>query len=106
MQPALHQDARAAKLDSLANLFVDCVEIEDVSLGSQLAFKRPIESTKRAILRAKVRVVDIAIDDVRDHAFRMQLAAERVSVHTNANEVIGAEHLKRLLSSKGHLSRF
>ena len=37
MQAALHQHARAANLHSLANLFVDSLEVEDVSLSGQLA---------------------------------------------------------------------
>src|ERR1022692_4434707 len=69
MQAALHQYAGAAEFDGLANLFVDGVEIDDVSYG----------------------------------ACGMKPAADRVGFHADADQVIGLEHLQRLLLGEGHL---
>ena len=102
MQAALHQHAGAAKFNRLANLFVDGVEVEDVSLGRQLALQRPIEGAERAVLGAEVGVINVAVDDVGDNAFRMQLAAYRVGFHADADEVVGAEHFESLLSGERH----
>ena len=47
MDATLHQNARPAHLFRLANLVVDLVELEDVSLGRKLALQRPIKCAKK-----------------------------------------------------------
>ncbi len=59
---------------------------------------RAIERAETAILRAEVRVVDIAINDVADDAFRMQFFADCIGFHANADQVIALEHLDCLLT--------
>src|SRR3954471_20118538 len=93
MQAALHQHSSAAKLHSLADLLVNGIEVENVALSGELAFQRTVEGAERAVLGAEVRVIDVAIDDVSDHALRMQLLPNRIGLHTNADQIIGAEHL-------------
>ena len=88
MQSALHQHAGAAQFDGFTNLVVDGLEIENVSFFSTLPFEWPIESAEGAILSAEIRVINIAVDDVRDHTFRMELAAYRIGFHADADEVI------------------
>jgi|SRR5881275_3202195 len=105
MQSALHENSGAPKFDRLSDLAVDSIEIEDVSLGSQLALQRTIKSAERAVLSAEIRVINVAIDDVGDDTFRMQLAAHGIGFHSNANQVIGAEHIESLLSGQGHVLR-
>src|SRR5208282_2750225 len=73
MQPALHQYARAAQLDRLTDFFVDGLKIQDVALFRGGSFQWPVERAKGAVFRAEIRVIDVAVDDVGDHAFRMQL---------------------------------
>ncbi len=102
MQAALQQHAGAAQLDRLAHLVVDGVEVEDVSLGGELALQRPIEGAEGAVLGAEVGVINVAVDDVGDHALGMQAAAHRVGLHTDADQVIGAKQLQRFSFGQGH----
>ena len=101
MQAALHQHAGAAQLDGLANLVVDGFELEDVALFGRGSLQRPVEGAEGAILGAEIGVVDVAVDDVGDDAFRMQPAAHRVGLHADADQVVGAEQVERLLLWSG-----
>ncbi len=67
MQAALHQDARAAQVDGLLNLFEDDFLRMDVAFG---VAHGPVEGAEAAIFGAEIGVVDVAVDDVADHAFR------------------------------------
>src|SRR5215470_1590730 len=102
-QPALHQHARAAEFDRLANLVVNSFEIEDVAFFGSWSLQWPIERAERAIFSAEVCVIDIAINDVSDHALWMQLASDGVSFHTDTDQVIGAKQVESLLFGKRHL---
>ena len=85
MQAALHQNTRTAQIDGLLNL------VEDHVLGVHIAFfvaHGPVESAEAAILSAEIGVVDVAIDDVADHAMRVQLAADRVGRHADADQIV------------------
>ena len=73
MQAALHQHAGAAEFDGLANLVVDGVELEDVTLFGCGPLQRPVESAEGAILGAEIRVIDVAVDDVGGDAFGCSL---------------------------------
>ena len=48
----------------------------------------PVEGAEAAILGAEIGVVDVAVDDVADHAVRVQLAADRVGRHADADEIV------------------
>src|SRR5437899_2331679 len=102
MQAALHQHARAAEFDRLANLVVDRFEIEDVSLFSFGSLQWTIERTESAVFGAEVRVINVAIDDVGDHALGMQFTAHGVSFHADADQVIGAKQIYSLCFGEGH----
>src|SRR3954453_24233986 len=78
VQARLHQNAGAAQLHRLPDLYVNGVKVEDVSLSRHLALERPVEGAERAILSAEIRVIDVAVDDVGDHALRMEPAPQRV----------------------------
>ena len=103
---ALHEDAGAAHLDGLADLVVDGVEVEDVAFGGELALERPIEGAEGAVLGAEVGVVDVAVDDVADHAFGMKAAADGVGLHADADEVVGGEAIESLLAGNAHRCKF
>ena len=85
MQAALHQHARAAEIEGLLNLLEDDVDAVDVAFR---VAHRTVEGAEAAVLRAEVGVVDIAVDDVGDDAFGMELAAQRVGGHADPNEVV------------------
>src|SRR6185312_439461 len=75
MQSALKKQAGAAEI----NRFLDFVE--DHLAGQDVAFlmaQRPVERAEAAILRAEVRVVDVAVNDIGNDAIRMQLPAEGI----------------------------
>ena len=102
MQAALHQHSRTAKFHGLTDLVVNRVEVEDVAVFRGRPLQRAIEGAEGAVLGAKVRVIDVAVDDVGDHALGMQPTAHRVGFHADADQVIGGEHLERLLLGQGH----
>ncbi len=85
MQSTLHQHARPAQFDGLANLVVNGLEIEDVSLFSLRPLQWSIKSAEGAVLGAVVRVINIAVNDVRDHALRMEPATHRIGLHADAH---------------------
>ena len=60
MKAALHQDARSAQGDRFFDLLVNRVERLKISFGRTHG---AIEGAKRAILRANIRVVDVAVND-------------------------------------------
>src|SRR5450432_558993 len=105
MQAALHQHAGAAEFDGLADLFVNGVEVEDVSLFGRGAFQRTVKRAEGAVLGAEIRVVDVSIDDVRRDALRMQLPAHGVSFHADADEVVGGVEVEGLGFGEGHVLR-
>ena len=71
-------------------------------MGLAVDGQRAVEGAEGAVLGAEVGVVDIAIDDVGDHAFRVQLAAEGVGLEAQADEVWGVEVVEGLLAGQGH----
>src|SRR5277367_259443 len=102
MQAALHQNSRSAKFDGLTDLLVNGFEVEDVSLFRLWALQWPIKSTKSAVLGAVVGVINVAINDVGGHAFRMKPTAHRIGFHPDADQIIGMKQVKRLLFGQSH----
>src|ERR1051326_206671 len=102
MQAALHEHASAAEFYGLANLVVDRLEVENVPFLRCGAFQRAIKGTEGAVLGAVVGVINVAIDDVGDHAFRMQAAAHGRGFHADADQVVGAKQGNCLLFSESH----
>ena len=92
MQPALHQNAGAAQVDGFLDLFEDSLVRMDVTLGVP---HRPVERAEAAIFGAEIRVIDVAIDDVADHSFGMQLAADRVGRHSDPDQIVAVIQVDR-----------
>ena len=67
MQAALHQNAGAAQVHGLLDLLENGFVREDVAF---VVAHGPVEGAEAAIFGAEIRVVDVAIDDVADDAFR------------------------------------
>jgi len=102
MQATLHQNSGAAEFDGFANLVVDRFQIEDVPLFGFGSFQWTIKRAECAVLGAEVRVINVAIDDVSDHALGMQFTAHGVSFHADADQVIGAKQIYSLCFGEGH----
>ena len=96
MQAALHQDAGAAQVEGLLDLLRRSISLrQDVAFG---VAHGPVEGAEAAVLGAEVGVVDVAVDDVGDDAFGMQLAADGVGLHADADQVVGAEQVERFFA--------
>src|SRR5579871_564633 len=102
MKPALHQDPGTAQFLRFANFFVDRLKIQHISLGAAGALDGCIKSAKGAVLGAEICVINVAVDDVGNHALGMQLAPKSIGFHPNANQVIGTKQVECLLFCKGH----
>src|SRR5207245_2590727 len=102
MQTALHQNSGPAKFDGFADLVVDSLEIEDITLFGFGSLQRPVKGAEGTVLSAEVRVINVAIDDVGDHALGVQPAPRRVGFHADADQVIGLEQITGLLLGQGH----
>ena len=69
MEPALHENAAAAKLQGLLDFFKNLLVAQDVTFAGT---GRSIKSAKGADRRADVAVVDVAVHHVGDDIVRMQ----------------------------------
>ena len=99
MQAALEQNAGAAQLEHLLDLFVNFFERQDVALFvSNGAVKR----AKRTIFGAEIGVIDVAIDLVGSHARIVLLHAEGVRLHADPDEIVGLQHLDGLQLGQSH----
>ena len=103
VQAALHQHTGAAHFDGFGNFLVNRLKVENVTFAGELTFKRPIKSTKAAILGAKICIVDVTVNNVGNYALGMQFAPKRVGFHTKADEVIGPEIVESLSPGNRHI---
>ncbi len=99
MQAALEQNSGAAEFQHLVDFLVDLLKRQNVTV---LGAERTVKRTEGAILGAKIRVVDVAVDLVSDDAGVVFLQAHLVRGHADAHEVIGCEHLQSLLFRQCH----
>ena len=99
MQAALHQHARAAQLDHLLDFFVNGFQRQDVAV---FRAQRPVKRAERAIFRAEIRVIDVAVDLVGGDARVRLRAAHFVRGHADADQVIGIEKIERFLLRDAH----
>ena len=83
VEPALQEDLHAAGVDDLLQLLAEHLAREDVPLGVP---ERAVEGAEAAARRADVRVVDVAVDDVRDDAVRVLAAAHGVGGEAEVEE--------------------
>src|SRR5947199_566203 len=102
MQAALHQHAGATEFNGLTNLFIDRVEVENIPLFCFRPFQRTIKRTERAIFRTEIRVVNIAIDDVRSDAFGMKLASDSIGFHADSDQIVRVIQVEGLSLGEGH----
>ena len=100
MESALHEDAGAAQRQCFVDLSVDGLERLHVSLGRGY---RAVESAKRAVFRAHIRVVDVSVDLISDDVPRVEPLAKGVGLHTKADQVIGPQHVESLGVGQAHV---
>ncbi len=67
-----------------------------------MPFEGAIEGAEGAVLRAEVGVVDVAVDDVADHALGVQASADGVGLHADADQVVAFEAVKGLFAADSH----
>jgi len=60
--------------------------------------ERSVEGAEAAVLSAKIRVIDIAIDNVADNTVRMDLLSDRVRRYADPDQIVTLKHVYRLLS--------
>ncbi len=99
MQAALKKNAVAAKFQHLFDFFENFLEAKDVAV---LCPKGTVERAERTILGAEIGVVDVAIDLVGGDARVVLFKAELVRGHADTDQVIGFEHVERLLFGQCH----
>src|SRR5437016_14507121 len=88
MQPALHQDARAAERNRLVNLRANLIDRAHVGVGRA----RPaIERAERADDVTYIRIVNVSIDDVGNYVIRMTSFPHFVGRGAYASNVVGLE---------------
>src|ERR1700685_670538 len=111
VKAALHQHTGAAHFESLGDFVADGFELEDVAVargGAGLAvdWQRAVEGADVAIFSEVIGVVDVAIDDVCDHALRMQTSAHSVGLKSQPDQVRRFEILEGLLARDRHSFNF
>ena len=74
---ALHQDLHAAQRLGLVDLRADLLERQRVAFA---VLRPPVERAEAAVGDADVRVVDVAVDDVRDDVVRVLRVADAVGL--------------------------
>src|SRR6185503_11480383 len=94
VQSALHQYTRAAERDRLVDLFANSIERLHVGIGRA---GPPVERAERAHNIADIRVVDIAIDDIRDDVVGMSALADFVRGGAHRGYVIGLKERGAIL---------
>ena len=75
VEPALQEDLHASGVDHLLQLLPQHFAAQHVAFGVP---DRPVEGAEAAARGANVGVVDVAIDDVRDHALGVLLLAHGI----------------------------
>ena len=102
MQAALHQHAGAAQVQGLLDLGENGLVIVDVAFG---VAHGPVEGAKAAIFRTEIGVIDVAIDNVGNHAFGMVLLAQGIGGHANTDQVVGTEKVQGFVCTEIIMSR-
>ena len=63
---------------------------------------RAVEGAEGAVFGAEVGVVDVAVDDVGDHALGVETTADGVCFHADADEVVTVEAIRELFAASSH----
>ena len=102
MQAALHEHPGAAQFYRLPDFFVNGFKIEHITLGTAGALHRRIKRAEGAVFSAEIGVINVAVNDVSDHTFRMNLAAESIRLHAGPDKIVRPKQLQGLMFSERH----
>ena len=111
VEPALEENLNAPRVDHFLKLLSKHLARQDVPLGMT---DRPVERAEAAARGAHVRVVDVAIDDVRDHTrgmlsathgIRRETEIEELGLSDEALSFGGAQSLSRRCASEKRVER-
>src|SRR5690348_16807078 len=100
MQPALHENPGAAQIYRLLNLVQNRLDRQDVAF---LVPHRAVKRAEAAILGTKVRVIDVAVDDIADHTVRMKLTTHRVGFFADRKQIVASKQIDGL-ATRDHKS--
>src|SRR6476469_8592491 len=93
----MEMDFRKALLDTTQHLLVPInLEVRMEAALHQYARSAKLDGLMNLVVNS------LEIEDVGDDSVRMELPADGVSFHADANQVVGLEHLDCLLLSEGH----
>ena len=95
MQSALHENSRATEVERFLYFVEDDLFRKDVALAMS---EGSIKRTETAVLRTKIRVIDVAIDYVSGDTLGVQFSSDRVGLHSDADQVVTTEEIDRLLA--------
>ena len=97
VKAALHQHARAAEFDRLIDTLLDLFHRMDVGVG----FSRPsVEGAEGADDVADIRIVDIAVDDVRYDLITVLALADLVGREADTQNVLRFEKRGAIVGRK------
>src|SRR5262245_7877628 len=97
MQAALHQYARTTQCNRFVDLLTDFIERANVCIGGPGS---AIERAERTHDVTHVRVIDVAINDVRDDVARMSARSDLICGSTHLGDVVRLEEIRALVG--GH----
>ena len=95
MQPALHENSRATKVERFLYFIEDDLFRKDVALAMS---EGSVKRTETTVLRTEIRVIDVAIDDVSSNALGVEFSSDRVRLHSDTDQVVATEKLDRFLA--------
>src|ERR1700748_1781679 len=93
VQTALHENPRTAQIYRLLNFAQNRLDGENVAFGMSHG---PVKGTKTTVLRAKIRVIDIAVDNVADYTIWVKLAPHHVGLLANRKQVVTSKKIDGL----------
>jgi hypothetical protein len=99
MQASLQQNPGSSQFEHLVDLCVDGFEWKNVAV---FCAQWPVKRAKRTILGAEIGVIDITVDLIGDDARIIFLQPHLLGGHTDPDQIIGLEHVERLLFADSH----
>src|SRR5579875_1030575 len=99
METSLHQNSRSAQRQRFVNLFENRFQWLHVPFRR---VHRTIESAKRAVFSAKISVIDVAINLIRNDVSGMEALADGVCFHADAQKILGTKHFQCLAVRQSH----
>src|SRR5690349_8494772 len=100
MQTTLHENPGTAQIHRLLNLVENRLDWQDVAF---FVPHRAVKRAETAILGAKIRVIDVAVDDIADHTVGMKLATHGIGFFADRKQIVASKQIDRL-ATRDHRS--